>query len=124
VAELYKPNLGGPDDASEVLADGALSFNRGRVEPAHEAWSASRKKPFYTVNVHWSSKGCGTTLHGDARPPVNGAVGRRGVQAGVIVVGFVSFSCLWGSNEGMLMMNDGKNIGLDQDNGEVYVFVL
>ncbi|KAK5658035.1 hypothetical protein OQA88_2590 [Cercophora sp. LCS_1] len=95
VVQLYKPNPGGPGDNAVVLPDGALSFNPGRIEPTHEAWSASRKpvvaawlakdgkKPFYTVNVHWSSKGGGTTLHGDARPPINGAVGKRLVQASV-----------------------------------------
>ncbi|GAB1315430.1 hypothetical protein MFIFM68171_05640 [Madurella fahalii] len=72
-----------------------LSFNPGRIEPSHEAWKDSRKplaaawkaeggkKPFYTVNVHWSSKGGGTSLHGDMRPPVNGAVEGRMLQANV-----------------------------------------
>ncbi|KAL2018602.1 hypothetical protein VTK56DRAFT_572 [Thermocarpiscus australiensis] len=72
-----------------------LSFNPGRIDPANEAWLRSRKplvaawtakggkKPFYTVNVHWSSKIGGTSLHGDRRPPVNGAVEARLLQANV-----------------------------------------
>ncbi|KAK0707279.1 Endonuclease/exonuclease/phosphatase-like protein [Lasiosphaeris hirsuta] len=86
---------GGAGDAVQVLPGPQLSFNPGRIEPASEAWEASRKpvvaawrargaqRPFFTVNVHWSSKGGGTTLHGDARPPVNGAVGKRVQQAEV-----------------------------------------
>ncbi|KAK3350339.1 Endonuclease/exonuclease/phosphatase-like protein [Lasiosphaeria hispida] len=87
------PGKGG--DATLVLPGPKLSFNPGRVEPASEAWAASRKplaaawrakgakRAFFTLNVHWSSKGGGTTLHGDARPPVNGAVGKRVQQAEV-----------------------------------------
>ncbi|KAL2168416.1 hypothetical protein VTG60DRAFT_7277 [Thermothelomyces hinnuleus] len=72
-----------------------LSFNPGRVDPANPAWKDTRKplaaawtakgasRPFYTVNVHWSSKGGGTSLHGDQRPPINGAVAARTAQANV-----------------------------------------
>lgn len=79
----------------------ALSFNPGRIEPSHEAWKDSRKplaaawkakggkKPFYTVNVHWSSKGGGTSLHGDLRPPINGAVEGRMLQANITGVGLL-----------------------------------
>ena len=108
VVSLYKPNQGGANDATEVVAAQgkgkglggapALSFNPGRIDPANEAWSNSRKpvaaawrakgakRPFYTVNVHWSSKGGGTSLHGDRRPPVNGAVEGRMAQANVTAV--------------------------------------
>jgi len=89
---LYKPNPGGPLDANEVLAGPTLKYNPGRIEPANDAWTASRKplaaqwevigkagakKPnvFFTVNVHFGSKGGSSSLHGDARPPVNGGVG-------------------------------------------------
>lgn len=73
----------------------ALSFNPGRVDPSNPAWKETRKplaaawtakgasRPFYTVNVHWSSKGGGTSLHGDQRPPINGAVEARTAQANV-----------------------------------------
>jgi predicted extracellular nuclease len=105
VVSLYKPNQGGANDATQVVAGQAegngsdsapvLSFNPGRIDPANPAWEASRKplaaawkakgskKPFYTVNVHWSSKGGGTSLHGDRRPPINGAVDARMAQANV-----------------------------------------
>lgn len=89
---LYKPNPGGSLDATEVVAGPALTYNPGRIEPENEAWTASRKplaaqwevigKPgankanvFFTVNVHFGSKGGSSSLHGDARPPVNGGVG-------------------------------------------------
>ncbi|KAK4237803.1 Endonuclease/ exonuclease [Achaetomium macrosporum] len=105
VVSLYKPNPGGSNDATEVVpaqgkgkgSGGAptLSFNPGRIDPANAAWKDSRKplaavwkakgakRPFYTVNVHWSSKGGGTSLHGDVRPPINGAVEARMAQANV-----------------------------------------
>ncbi|KAK4119042.1 DNase I-like protein [Parathielavia appendiculata] len=103
VVRLYKPNQGGATDATEVVpvsngskAVPALSFNPGRIDPANPAWERSRKplaaawkakgarRPFYTVNVHWASKsGGGTSLHGDRRPPLNGAVEARSAQANV-----------------------------------------
>ncbi|KAK3987113.1 Endonuclease/exonuclease/phosphatase [Cladorrhinum sp. PSN332] len=101
VLSLYKPNQGSGNDKAEVLPGAKkndppyLSFNPGRIEPASDAWTSSRKplvaawiakgasKPFYTVNVHFSSKGGGTSLHGDVRPPINGGVERRTQQANV-----------------------------------------
>lgn len=140
VVSLYKPNPGGAEDATQVVAASdkgrckgwckdwwkdwwnswwngwwnypsspALSFNPGRIEPGHEAWRDSRKpvvaawmakgakKPFYTVNVHWSSKGGGTSLHGDLRPPINGAVEARIMQANVTGVSRV-FQWNWEEN--------------------------
>ncbi len=105
VLSLYKPNQGGSLDATAVVSGQAnakglagapsLLFNPGRIEPANEAWTISRKplaavwkaknanKPFYTVNVHWASKGGSTGLHGDVRPPINGVVDARMAQANV-----------------------------------------
>ncbi|KAL1840418.1 hypothetical protein VTJ49DRAFT_492 [Mycothermus thermophilus] len=104
IVSLYEPNRGGPEDATQVnlpsgpkgkLASPTLTFNPGRIEPANPAWTASRKplaaawkakgakRPFYTVNLHWSSKGGSTSLHGDVRPPMNGAVDARMAQANV-----------------------------------------
>ncbi|KAK0628757.1 Endonuclease/exonuclease/phosphatase-like protein [Bombardia bombarda] len=95
VISLYKPNPGSPTDANEVLAGPLLKFNPGRIAPASEAWSATRKpiaaqwrakgakKPFFTVNLHWSSKGGGTSFQGDVRPPINGVIDRRILQANV-----------------------------------------
>ncbi|KAF5509311.1 hypothetical protein CGCF413_v002351 [Colletotrichum fructicola] len=97
VVELWKPNPGGSTDANEVLAGPTLKYNPGRIEPASSAWSASRKplaaewraingpqnKTFFTVNVHWASKGGSSSLHGDPRPPNNGGVDERIEQAEV-----------------------------------------
>lgn len=99
IVELYKPNLGGGNDTNEVLEseDGpVLKFNPGRIDPQNTAFSNSRKpviaqwktvrgtgKTFFTVNVHFSSKGGSSPLHGDARPPLNGALAARQAQAEV-----------------------------------------
>jgi predicted extracellular nuclease len=98
---LYKSNPGGSLDTNQVLSGPTLKFNPGRIDPMNPAWTASRKplvamwevieqkkgdkddkkpKPtkqdtFFTVNVHFGSKGGSSSLHGDARPPVNGGVG-------------------------------------------------
>ncbi|GKT86283.1 LOW QUALITY PROTEIN: endonuclease/exonuclease/phosphatase family protein [Colletotrichum tofieldiae] len=83
VVELWKPNPGGSLDANEVLPGPALKYNPGRIAPASSAWDASRKplaaawravkgpqnKIFFTVNVHFASKGGSSSLHGDPRPP-------------------------------------------------------
>lgn len=99
VVELYEPNQGGSVDANEVLEGPLLKYNPGRIDPANPAWDASRKpvvaqwravnggkKPFFTVNVHFTSKGGSTSLHGDARPPVNLGVDQRTLQADVTAV--------------------------------------
>lgn len=107
VAYLYRPEVlslhgdaspGNSTAATELVttaAAPALSLNPGRVDPANAAWDATRKplaaawladgatKPFFTVNVHHSSKGGGSSLQGDPRPPVNGAVSKRLLQANV-----------------------------------------
>ncbi|KAK4948329.1 hypothetical protein LTR10_012863 [Elasticomyces elasticus] len=101
VAYLYNPKVlrlhnerpGSSTDATEVLPGPEISFNPGRIDPTNEAWRASRKplvaawetldgkNKFFTVNVHWTSKGGGSSLQGDARPPVNGGVAQRNAQA-------------------------------------------
>jgi endonuclease/exonuclease/phosphatase family metal-dependent hydrolase len=95
VVRLRKPNQGSSTDATQVLAGPSLSFNPGRIEPANSAWTNSRKpliaqwetldgkNPFFTVNVHWTSKGGSSSLQGDARPPINGGVDSRTAQANV-----------------------------------------
>ncbi|EAT79147.2 hypothetical protein SNOG_13263 [Parastagonospora nodorum SN15] len=103
---LYKPNPGGSLDANEVLDGPTLKYNPGRIDPANEAWTASRKPlvaqwevisskssnrkedTFFTVNVHFGSKGGSSSLHGDARPPVNGGVQDR-IDQSVITANFV-----------------------------------
>ena len=98
VLSLYNPNPGSSTDADEVLPGPALKYNPGRIDPANDAWLESRKplvaawmakgakKPFYTVNVHWASKGGGTSYVGDVRPPVNGVIDPRIEEAHVTAV--------------------------------------
>lgn len=103
VLSLYNPNAGNSTAANEVLSgeDGPeLLYNPGLVDPTNAAWASTRKplaaawiaegasKPFFTVNVHWSSKGGGSSLQGDVRPPINGAVAKRVQQAEVTAVSF------------------------------------
>ena len=110
VLELYKPNQGGSVDDNEVLEGPLLKYNPGRIDPANPAWVDSRKplvaqwkpvkggeKPFFTVNVHFTSKGGSTSLHGDSRPPVNLGVDQRTTQAEVTAVWSHFLSTLPGS---------------------------
>lgn len=95
IVELYKPNPGSGTDTNEVLPGPMLKYNPGRIEPASPAWTSTRKplaaawkakgskRPFFTVNVHLSSKGGGTSYQGDIRPPINGVVASRQAQADV-----------------------------------------
>ncbi|EKD16409.1 endonuclease/exonuclease/phosphatase family protein [Drepanopeziza brunnea f. sp. 'multigermtubi' MB_m1] len=92
---LRKPNPGGALDANEVLPGPELKFNPGRIDPTNAAFRASRKplvaawetldgqNLFFTVNVHQGSKGGGSPLMGDARPPVNGALAPRTAQSNI-----------------------------------------
>lgn len=109
LVRLYKPNAGGSLDANEVLNGPTLKYNPGRIDPANEAWTASRKPLvaqwevisnkgsnkkndlFFTVNVHFGSKGGSSSLHGDARPPVNGGIQDR-IDQSVITANFVKVS--------------------------------
>jgi predicted extracellular nuclease len=106
VVELYQPNLGGALDANAVLegANGegpVLQYNPGRIDPSNSAFSNSRKpiaamwrtvrgtgKLFFTVNVHFGSKGGSSTLHGDPRPPINNGVDNRFSQSEITAVCF------------------------------------
>ncbi|KAF7562740.1 hypothetical protein G7046_g1402 [Stylonectria norvegica] len=78
VVELYQPNAGGSLEANEVLAGPTL--NR---KPLVAMWRPVKgtKKPFFTVNVHFTSKGGSSSLHGDPRTPVNKGVEKRTAQA-------------------------------------------
>ncbi|KAI1480380.1 endonuclease/exonuclease/phosphatase family protein [Daldinia eschscholtzii] len=100
---LRNPNPGNATTANEVLPGPELKYNPGFVDPSNAAWTNSRKplaaawefvgggnndigssnasKTLFTVNVHWGSKGGSSSLHGDARPPVNGGVDDRLAQA-------------------------------------------
>lgn len=95
VIRLRKPNPGSSTDANEVLPGPTLKYNPGRIDPANPAWTNSRKplvaewetldgkNSFFTVNVHFGSKGGSSSIQGDARPPVNGGVADRQAQAQV-----------------------------------------
>ncbi|KAL8814188.1 MAG: hypothetical protein Q9223_006570 [Gallowayella weberi] len=94
VVRLYKPNPGSSTDANAVLPGPSLRFNPGRID-APPVFTSSRKPlvaqwetvdgkgNFFTVNVHWTSKGGSTSLQGDPRPPVNGGIDNRNAQANV-----------------------------------------
>jgi hypothetical protein len=41
---------------------------------------------FIAINIHNSSKGGSSSLHGNPRPPVNGVVDKRIAQVGVLSV--------------------------------------
>ena len=89
---LFKPNPGSSTDANAVLPGPSLLFNPGRID-APPAFTSSRKPlvaqwetldgkgNFFTVNVHWTSKGGSSSLQGDPRPPVNGGIDARNAQA-------------------------------------------
>lgn len=108
-AYFYKPDVvrlvngtaGTATQANEVLSGPSLRYNPGLVDPQNAAWRASRKPlaaqwetvqqrgygssgTFFTFNNHWTSKGGSSSLHGDARPPVNGGVATREAQAQVL----------------------------------------
>lgn len=96
-AYLYKSNVvklasgtpGTATDAVQVLNNGKLNFNPGRIDPSNPAFTASRKplvalwesvkrkKLIYTINIHSGSKGGSSSLHGDYRPPINGGIEDR-----------------------------------------------
>lgn len=98
ILQLRKPNAGNATLANSVLPGAELEYNPGLIEPSNAAWANSRKplvaawetldgnNTFFTVNVHWGSKGGSSSIHGDARPPVNGGVEKRMAQAKVTAV--------------------------------------
>jgi predicted extracellular nuclease len=99
VIRLHNPNPGTSIQATEVLPGPELSLNPGRIDPLNtDAWTSSRKplaaawetvdgkNKFFTINVHFGSKGGSSSIEGDARPPVNGGVEDRQAQAEVTAV--------------------------------------
>ncbi|THV64736.1 DNase I-like protein [Aureobasidium pullulans] len=92
ILQLRKPNFGASTEANEVLPGPELKYNPGRIDPQNPAWTASRKplvaefetldgkNSFFTINVHFGSKGGSSSIEGDARPPVNGGVEDRQEQ--------------------------------------------
>jgi predicted extracellular nuclease len=104
VIRLPMPNPGSSLDANAVLPGPSLKFNPGRIDPTNTAWTASRKplaaawetldgkNVFFTVNVHFGSKGGSSSIEGDARPPVNGGVEDREAQAVLTAVSPIPIS--------------------------------
>ncbi|CZT19853.1 related to endonuclease/exonuclease/phosphatase family protein [Ramularia collo-cygni] len=99
VLRLANLNPGSSTQATEVLPGPRLSLNPGRIDPANSAWTSARvplvaqwetvgdrrgSSTFFTVNVHMTSKGGSSSLHGDARPPVNNGVEIRTAQNAVV----------------------------------------
>lgn len=102
-AFLYDPTVvrlrnstGGPGNATlEQMVDAAghLIYNPAFVYPNSTAWLDSRRPliaeweflnggaTFITISTHWTSKGGGSSVQGDARPPVNGGIDQRTAQA-------------------------------------------
>lgn len=117
VLELVNPNPGKSSDATEVLSGPSLSFNPGRISPDDSAWEDSRKplaahwrvikdnSTFFTVNVHFTSKGGSSGIEGDARPPVNGGVDQRLAQANV-TASFIADILAEDSNAAVIMAGD------------------
>ena len=98
VVRLVSGTPGGSTDKNEVQPGPELKFNPGRIDPASPAWEVTRKPlaahwetvdgngKLFTINVHWSSKRGGSSLQGDARPPVNSPMEKRTQQAEVTAV--------------------------------------
>jgi predicted extracellular nuclease len=107
LVRLYKQNVGTALNGTSVVKGPALSLNPGLIEPANAAWTASRKPlvaqwevvgkkgksagTFFTINVHFGSKGGSSSIMGDARPPVNGGLDKRLKQA-ALTASFVKVS--------------------------------
>ena len=94
VVRLRDGEPGSSTENNEVLPGPELKYNPGRIQPSDSAaWDSTRKplaaawetvdgqSVFFTVNVHFSSKGGSSPIMGDLRPPVNGAVSEREAQA-------------------------------------------
>ncbi|KAL8916560.1 MAG: hypothetical protein Q9208_008431 [Pyrenodesmia sp. 3 TL-2023] len=92
---LRNPNPGSSTDLNAVLPGPTLRFNPGRIDsppvfassrkPLVAQWETldGPKSTFFTINVHWTSKGGSTSLQGDPRPPINGGIEKRNDQANV-----------------------------------------
>ncbi|KAG8778294.1 hypothetical protein FRC12_025057, partial [Ceratobasidium sp. 428] len=98
VLELINFNQAGANDSAVVTGTGSnatLNFNPAPIDPLDPAFVASRKPlvahfriratnaTLWAIDVHQSSKGGSSPLHGDWRTPVNGAIAARIAQAQV-----------------------------------------
>jgi predicted extracellular nuclease len=85
------------------IPDDTFRFNPGRIDPTNTFWRATRKplvalfesigsgEQIFAINVHMTSKGGSSSLHGDLRPPVNAGVTKRAGQVQVVAVSASSF---------------------------------
>ncbi|KAK4561644.1 hypothetical protein LTR86_004323 [Recurvomyces mirabilis] len=91
---LRNPNAGNATQANAVVSGPALEYNPGVIydpevfdnsrKPLVAQWETlDGKNTFFTVNVHWTSKGGSSSLQGDPRPPINGGIEERTRQAEV-----------------------------------------
>lgn len=48
--------------------------------------SVASKEQVFAINVHMSSKGGSSSIHGNPRPPANGVVDKRIAQVGLLAV--------------------------------------
>ena len=104
VTQLHNPNPGSSTDSTDVLSGPELTYNPGLIDPSNPVWENSRKplaaawetvdggNTFFTINVHLTSKGGSSGIEGDARPPVNGGVEKRTLQAEIISVSHLSLN--------------------------------
>lgn len=119
--ELYKVNPGSSNDANEVLDGPELKFNPGRIGQTDDNFEATRKpliamwttvkqpkKEFFTVNVHFSSKGGSTGLHGDPRPPVNKGIEKRTGQMELTAVSNASTRSRFPFASGPVQHKEGR----------------
>ncbi|KKK20318.1 hypothetical protein P175DRAFT_0502598 [Aspergillus ochraceoroseus IBT 24754] len=125
VVKLHNPNPGSSMDANEVLSGPALKYNPGLIAPSNAAWDSSRKplaaawetldgkNILFTINVHFTSKGGGSSLQGDPRPPVNGGVSQRESQA-ELVAAFVSEILAKDSDSKVLVTGDFNEFSFTQ----------
>ncbi|EMR65552.1 putative endonuclease exonuclease phosphatase family protein [Eutypa lata UCREL1] len=123
VLQLKDANPGNSTAANEVLAGPKLKYNPGLIDPENEAWDASRKPlvaaweildggaTLFSVNVHWGSKGGSSSIHGDARPPVNGGVEDRQAQAEVTAA-FIAEILAEDSNAYVVTAGDFNEFGV------------
>lgn len=143
VTYLYKPdvvklldeNVGSATEGTVVQANGKLTLNPGRIDPNNAAWNSSRKplvalwqtlkkgKRIYTINVHHSSKGGSSSLHGDQRPPLNGALDAR-IAQNKVVAEFVKTIYAADKNANIIAAGDFNEFTLTKAFSEIYSGLL
>lgn len=123
--QLVNPNYGSATDKTEAVNNNGtvgLTFNPGRIDPTNTAWEATRKplvalfksipagEDIFAINVHMSSKGGSSSIHGDARPPVNGVVDKRIAQV-KLLADFVGSILSINANASIIASGDFNEYG-------------